>query len=71
MSGYADNDYDSDCDYYDYDDDYIYAEAGGFDLAVSYSRFVTTVYNKLLTRFASTGRTRVRSAARRARLVLP
>lgn len=33
MSGGYDNDYDSDCDYYDYDDDYIYADAGAFDLA--------------------------------------
>ncbi|THY15819.1 hypothetical protein D6D01_07830 [Aureobasidium pullulans] len=35
MSGGYDNDYDSDCDYYDYDDDYIYADAGAFDLAAS------------------------------------
>lgn len=34
MSGGYDVDYDSDCDVYDYDDDYIYAEAGAYDLAV-------------------------------------
>lgn len=38
MSGGYDNDYDSDCDYYDYDDDYIYADAGAFDLAVCLRR---------------------------------
>ena len=34
MSGSYDVDYDSDCDVYDYDDDYIYADAGAYDLAV-------------------------------------
>jgi hypothetical protein len=34
MSGGYDVDYDSDCDVYDYDDDYIYADAGAYDLAV-------------------------------------
>lgn len=34
MSGAYEVDYDSDCDVYDYDDDYIYADAGGYDLAV-------------------------------------
>ncbi|KAH0292865.1 hypothetical protein M436DRAFT_78321 [Aureobasidium namibiae CBS 147.97] len=33
MSGGYDVDYDSDCDVYDYDDDYIYADAGAYDLA--------------------------------------
>lgn len=34
MSGGYEVDYDSDCDVYDYDDDYIYADAGAYDLAV-------------------------------------
>ncbi|KAG9628312.1 hypothetical protein KCU64_g17918, partial [Aureobasidium melanogenum] len=33
MSGGYEVDYDSDCDVYDYDDDYIYADAGAYDLA--------------------------------------
>ncbi|KAH0011919.1 hypothetical protein KCU78_g9892, partial [Aureobasidium melanogenum] len=33
MSGGYEIDYDSDCDVYDYDDDYIYADAGAYDLA--------------------------------------
>lgn len=47
MSGGYDNDYDSDCDYYDYDDDYIYADAGAFDLAVCLRR--CTFKTKALT----------------------
>jgi hypothetical protein len=68
MSGGYDVDYDSDCDVYDYDDDYIYADAGAYDLAVC--RFPSFFLNKeVLT--THPGRARFWSHSRSSRPVLP
>jgi hypothetical protein len=67
MSGGYDVDYDSDCDVYDYDDDYIYADAGAYDLAVC--RLLISSNKQVLTIFP--GRARFWSHSRCPRPVLP